>query len=81
MNLSNTPITTVLAASPTTSNLEQVAEIIPRTKLGRAVVGKMINCRFCKGQARIYLEARQYRVNCATCGDDTYLKNYNHPSL
>jgi hypothetical protein len=77
-NQSSTPTTTAPAGTATTIGaLEHVSTIIPRTKLGKALLGKTISCRFCKGGAYIYMQDKRYMVHCGTCGDDTYLKTYN----
>lgn len=74
---SSIPIMTAPVATRTTTSLEPIQEIIPRTKLGKSIVGKTIKCRFCSSQALIVLEEKRYMVRCGWCGDCTHLKTYN----
>lgn len=67
---------TLVPADTATSIVpEKLVDILPRTKVHRAIVGKIINCRYCKAmEAQIFLEGRDYMVQCATCGAKYYLR-------
>lgn len=61
--------------------VEKVETIIPRTKAAKAVIGKIIKCKFCnEPQAQVRLEARRLMVHCHFCQSDYYLKEQKNLS-
>lgn len=54
--------------------MEHISEIITRTTVGKTIIGRELNCKFCSSDARVILEDRRYMVRCPTCQQAYYLK-------
>jgi len=62
----------------TLNTTKKVSPAKKNIKKHRELLGKQIKCKFCEEvTCYIYLEDFRYRIKCATCGYEGYLKELN----